>query len=91
MWIDDKKRVYEARIYFKDFYGKPDSLTICIRLDITEFDKIYLPTVERQLLHPYSDADKCKSALKCMKLEEILAGLDNQTPEYKKIRRPVNL
>jgi predicted nucleotidyltransferase component of viral defense system len=71
--IDDKKRVYEARLYFKDFYGNPDTITISIRMDITEFDRIYLPIQTRHIIHPYSDSAVCSADLRCIKLEEMLA------------------
>lgn len=71
---DKNLSVYEARIYFKDFYGKPGIVTIKVKLDITEFEKIYLPTQKRLLIHPYSDADDCKAEIECMKLEEMLAA-----------------
>lgn len=67
------KKVHEARLYFKDFFGNPDKFTISIRLDVTEFDKIFLPTQKRNLNHPYSDLSLCKVPLMCLKLEEILA------------------
>lgn len=44
-----------------------------VRLDITQFDRLYLPTQERMLIHPYSDADACSTYIRCVKLEEILA------------------
>lgn len=72
-WIDKERRIYEARLYFKDFYGNPDKITISIRLDITEFDKIYLPIQSRHLIHPYSDVEGCRAQIKCVQLEEILA------------------
>lgn len=71
--IDDKKRVYEARLYFKDFYGNPDTITISVRMDVTEFDRIYLPVQIRKLIHPYSDANACAADIPCVKLEELLA------------------
>ena len=71
--IDKKKKVYQARVYFKDFYGKPDKLTLRILLDVTEFDKIYLPVNVRNLIHPYSDMDSCTARIKCVQLEEVLA------------------
>ena len=47
---------------------------MCIRdSDITEFDKIYLPVVNKSLLHPYSDSQKCIASLMGVQLEEILA------------------
>lgn len=66
-------KVHEARLYFKDFFGNPDKFTISIRLDVTEFDKIFLQTQKRNLNHPYSDLSLCSVPLTCLKLEEILA------------------
>lgn len=66
-------RVYEARIYFKDFYGKQDHLTIKVVMDITRFDKVLLPIQKVELIHPYSDAAQVRCHIRCMKLEEIVA------------------
>ena len=63
----------EARLYFRSFYGE-ENLKLRTQLDITQFDRIYLPIQNRQLLHPYSDADACTIVLACHKLEEILAS-----------------
>ena len=71
--IDNEKTVYQARLYFKDFYGNPDTITISVRVDITEFDRIYLPVQTRNLVHPYSDAKECAGQIRCIKLEELLA------------------
>ena len=68
------KTIYEARLYFKDFYGNPESITLKAQLDITEFDRILLPIQERQLIHPYSDSGDCRVAVRCLKLEEMLAA-----------------
>src|SRR5207244_1619480 len=72
--IDTDRTVYGIRIYFKDFYGNPDICTISVSLDVVEFERIYLPTQQRSLIHPYSDADLCRAELRCMKLEELLAA-----------------
>ncbi|WP_338695240.1 nucleotidyl transferase AbiEii/AbiGii toxin family protein [Bradyrhizobium sp. 26S5] len=63
----------EARLYFKSFYGE-ENLSLRTQLDITQFDKIYLPVQDRQLLHPYSDGEACTATIKCQKLEEVLAS-----------------
>jgi predicted nucleotidyltransferase component of viral defense system len=63
----------EARLYFKSFYGE-ENLSLRTQLDITQFDRIYLPVQNRQLLHPYSDSEACAAAIACHKLEEILAS-----------------
>jgi len=71
----NKLKVYEARIYFKDFYGKESRLIIRIKLDITRFDKVYLPLQDQALIHPYSDAEDVKGIkIKCQKLEEIVGA-----------------
>ncbi len=63
----------EARLYFRSFYGE-ENLELRTQLDITQFDRIYLPVQNRQLLHPYSDAEMCAANIVCHKLEEILAS-----------------
>lgn len=72
--IDAKRQSYKGRIYFKDFEGRSNEVTISIRLDFTEFDKIFLPTVDLTLIHPYSDANSCSAVIRCMALEELLAN-----------------
>lgn len=72
--LDNKRQSFKGRIYFKDFYGNSDNITISVRLDLTEFDRLYLPTVRRPLLHLYSDASECRVDLRCMALEELLAN-----------------
>ncbi len=66
-------RVYEARIYFKDFYGKSEHITIRVSMDITRFDKVLLPIQAVDLIHPYSDNAGLVCKIRCMKLEEIIA------------------
>jgi predicted nucleotidyltransferase component of viral defense system len=63
----------EARLYFKGFYNE-ESITLKTQLDITQFDKIYLPIQTRGLIHPYSDVGVCSAQLRCQKIEEILAS-----------------
>lgn len=71
--IKGHKKVYKVRLYFKDFYGNESEMIIRVRLDVTEFDKIYLPTQKRLLIHPYSDLEECKQEINCIKLEEAMA------------------
>jgi hypothetical protein len=63
----------EARLYFKSFYGE-ENLSLKTQLDITQFDRIYLPVQSRQLLHAYSDYGACAAVIQCQKMEEILAS-----------------
>jgi predicted nucleotidyltransferase component of viral defense system len=71
--IDHDRHVYKYQLYFKDMIGGKDHVTISIRVDMTEYDQLYLPAQERQLIHPYSDADACTATIRCVKLEEALA------------------
>jgi len=72
--IDDKRRVFDVRLYFRDFYGNADHITISLAIDVTEFDRLYLPVQERRLIHPYSDSSTCSVVVRCTKLEEMLAS-----------------
>ena len=72
--VDPSKSVHEARLYFKDFYGNESKVIISIRLDITQYDKIFLPVQQRYLIHPYSDYKECKIMMQCLKVEELLAS-----------------
>lgn len=73
-WADSDKKAHEIRLYFKDFYGTEGKFTIRISLEITQYDRIYLPIQNRFIIHPYSDYQDCKVAIRCLKLEEILAS-----------------
>lgn len=66
-------KVYEIRIYFKDFYGNESNLTLKVSLDLTRFDKVICPIQTVALLHPYSDSAELSCTIRCMKLEEIIA------------------
>ena len=71
---DSDKTIYDVRLYFDNFYGKSGNMDIKVEFDIINFDKIYLPVQERDIIHPYSDAAKCEAKIKCIKLEELLAS-----------------
>ena len=70
---DKSRTVYKGRVFFNDFLGEKDGLTISINVDVVEMDSLFLPPVLRQLNHPYSDASQCAAELNCMALEEIIA------------------
>lgn len=76
--------VLEARLYFKGFYGE-ETISLRTQLDITQFDKIYLPVQTRQLIHNYSDGDQCTALIKCQKAEEILASKLNSLLHRQKV------
>ena len=66
-------KVFEVKIYFKDFYGMGDHIRLKIAMDITRFDKVLLPIQTVKLIHPYSDADIISCTIRCVKVEEIIA------------------
>jgi predicted nucleotidyltransferase component of viral defense system len=72
--LDEQRRVFDVRLYFKAFYGNADHIIIRLSIDITEFDKIYLNPQSRRIIHPYSDSGQCVGELRCLKLEEMIAN-----------------
>ena len=70
---DSESQIYEARIYFKSFYGEED-FRLRVDLDVKEYDRIFLPIQTRRLIHSYSDAPFCQGDIRCHKLEELLAS-----------------
>jgi predicted nucleotidyltransferase component of viral defense system len=71
--VDAEGKMYEARVYFRSFYGDDDA-TIRVNLDIKEFDRVLLPIQDRSLIHSYSDAENCAATIRTHKLEELLAS-----------------
>ena len=71
--IDRAKTVYKFTLYFKNFHGKPSKMTVALRMDVTEFGRVYLPIQQRELIHPYSDRAECAATLGVVSLEEGLA------------------
>ena len=71
---DSDKTIYDIRLYFDNFYGKSGKMDLKVDIDVSTYDKIYLPVQERTLIHPYSDSAKCEAGIKCIKLEELLAS-----------------
>ena len=71
---DSDKTIYDVRLYFDNFYGESGKMDLKVDLDVSTYDKIYLPVQERPLIHPYSDVAKCEATIKCIKLEELLAS-----------------
>lgn len=66
-------KVYEVRVYFKDFFGGSQHMKLRVSMDVTRFDRVLLPMQMRKLIHPYSDAPEIECEIRCMKLEEIIA------------------
>ncbi|MCB9947266.1 MAG: nucleotidyl transferase AbiEii/AbiGii toxin family protein [Rhodospirillaceae bacterium] len=68
------RKIYKGKVFFKNFYGERSSLEISVRMDVTEFDRLYMPTSRVPLIHPYTDAEKCQVELTCVALEECIAS-----------------
>lgn len=45
--VDSARRSYKGRVYFTDFFGNQDDLTISVKLDVTDFDRLHLPAIEQ--------------------------------------------
>jgi predicted nucleotidyltransferase component of viral defense system len=71
--VDSRRTVYKFTLYFRDFYGNASKMIIALRLDVTEFGRLYLPVQQRKLIHPYSDQADCASTIDVVSLEEALA------------------
>lgn len=72
--IDKDSKLHKARVYFRDFYGKDSPIIIKVKLDVTEFGKIFLDIQEQDLIHQYSDFGSASTKIRCLKLEELLAS-----------------
>ena len=62
---DSDSRMFEARVYFKSFYGEDEDVRLRVSLDVKEFDAVFLPLQRRRLIHAYSDASLCQADLRC--------------------------
>jgi len=71
--LANKNKIYEARVYFKGFYGE-ENYNLKVKMDIQEFDKIFLPIQSRNIIHSYSDQHECQGQIRCHQLEELLAS-----------------
>ena len=45
--IDKTKTVYKFTLYFTDFYTTAKTMTISLRMAVTEFGRLYLPPHRR--------------------------------------------
>lgn len=66
-------KVYEVRLYFRNFQGNAERIKIRISIDLTRYDKTILPIQSVDLIHPYSDSGLVGCQIRCCKLEEIIA------------------
>lgn len=68
------REVYRARLFFSDFYGNDDELSIAVQMDVSTLDAPVLATKRLPIVHPYSDRDLCAASVQCLALEELLAA-----------------
>jgi predicted nucleotidyltransferase component of viral defense system len=68
------KEVFRARLFFSDFYGNDEELSIAVQMDVSTFDAPSLPSKWSPIIHPYSDKDLCVASVQCLALEELLAA-----------------
>lgn len=68
------REVYRARLFFSDFYGNDEELSIAVQMDVSTLDVPLLATKRLPIVHPYSDRDLCAASVQCLALEELLAA-----------------
>lgn len=69
---DPDSSALDGRVYFEGFAGDA-SLTMRVKFDVSDFEVIALPPIERPMIHAYSDHEECATQLLTYQLEEILA------------------
>jgi predicted nucleotidyltransferase component of viral defense system len=69
---DTESQAIDGRVYFKGFAGD-SSVTMRIKFDVSEYERIVLPVQHHPILHNYSDADSCLARVTAYSLEEVLA------------------
>jgi predicted nucleotidyltransferase component of viral defense system len=65
-------KALDGRVYFRGFAGDA-SVTMRIKFDVSEYERIVLPLQNHLIIHPYSDADACSVRVLTYSLEEVLA------------------
>jgi hypothetical protein len=69
---DKDLQALDGRVYFKGFAGD-SSVTMRIKFDISEYERIILPLQHHSIIHNYSDTEVLQSKVLCYSLEEVLA------------------
>lgn len=62
----------DGRVYFRGFAGDT-SLTMRIKFDVSQYERIVLPVQQHPIIHNYSDVTVLKTAVRTYSLEEVLA------------------
>jgi predicted nucleotidyltransferase component of viral defense system len=68
----EESQALDGRVYFRGFAGD-SSVTMRIKFDVSEYEKIVLPLQWHSIMHDYSDANTLDAAVKTYSLEEALA------------------
>ncbi len=69
---DPDCKALDGRVYFRGFAGDTN-LTMRVKFDVSDFEKIVLPVQWHQINHEYSDANACLVQVQAYSLEEVLA------------------
>lgn len=69
---DSSCKALDGRVYFEGFAGD-SSLTMRIKFDVSDYEKIVLPLQHHNIIHGYSDSHSCSIQILSYSLEEILA------------------
>jgi len=69
---DQECKALDARVYFKGFAGD-SSVTMRIKFDVSEYERIVLPVQQHPILHHYSDGHLFDVKAITYSLEEVLA------------------
>lgn len=71
---DGESTAIEGRIYFHGLLTPGQtSVTMTIKFDMSQYERLVLPLQWHRLLHPYSDAAACQAEVRAYSLEEVLA------------------
>lgn len=62
----------DGRVYFKGFAGD-SNITLRVKFDVSEYEKIVLPLQHHPIIHEYSDQEPCTVQVRTYSLEEVLA------------------
>lgn len=69
---DKDCKALDGRVYFSGFAGEA-SVAMRVKFDVSEYEKIVLPTPRLPIIHDYNDADACRCDVLTYALEEVLA------------------
>ncbi len=65
-------KALDGRVYFKGM-ADDSSVTMRVKFDVSDYEKIVLPTPRLPIIHNYEDVDAIKCSVLTYSLEEVLA------------------